>query len=196
MIKSDKWIKSKCIKPENSSDEFVPMITPFELKNIRYNSNGDKIISYGLSSFGYDVTLSDEFRIFNNVNNIVVDPLAFDEKCLHSVKSDICVIPPHSYALGITEQYFVIPKNVLVLCVGKSTYARSGAIVNITPIEPEFRGHIVIEISNSTSLPLKIYAKQGIAQFLFFESDEDCEVSYNDKNGKYQDQRSIVLAKG
>lgn len=215
MIKSDKWIKSKCQVPENHQGEFIPMIAPFEPGNIRYKETrrtrggvldlstgedtplrGEKILSYGTSSFGYDVTLQDDFRIFTNINNSIIDPLAFDEKCLVEFKGDVCIIPPNSYILGVTKEYFHIPRNVMVICVGKSTYARCGAIVNVTPIEPGFEGHVVIEISNATSLPLKVYANQGIAQFMFFESDEECEVSYADKEGKYQGQTGVTLAKG
>lgn len=214
MIKSDKWIRSKCQQPEGHEGEFTPMITPFEPGNIRYketpstNFGGfggegsqteytkEKILSYGTSSFGYDVTLSDEFRIFTNINSSIIDPLNFDEKCLQEFKGDVCIIPPNSYILGVTKEYFDIPRNVMVVCVGKSTYARCGAIVNVTPIEPGFKGHVVIEISNATNLPLKIYANQGVAQFMFFESDEECETSYADKNGKYQGQTGVTLAKG
>lgn len=176
--------------------EFTPMITPFEPNNIRFNETKEKILSYGTSSFGYDVTLSDEFRIFTNINSTIIDPLNFDEKCLQEFKGDVCIIPPNSYILAVTREFFDIPRNVMVICVGKSTYARCGAIVNVTPIEPGFKGHVVIEISNATNLPMKIYANQGIAQFLFFESDEDCETSYADKGGKYQGQTGVTLAKG
>lgn len=197
MIKSDKWIKSKCQAPKIHIDEFVPMIAPFEPKNIRFaETSGDKILSYGTSSFGYDVTLQDDFRIFTNINSTIIDPLNFDEKCLQEFKGDVCIIPPNSYILAVTREYFNIPRNVMVICVGKSTYARCGAIVNVTPIEPGFSGHVVIEISNATSLPMKVYANQGIAQFMFFESDEECEISYADKAGKYQGQTGVTLAKG
>lgn len=156
----------------------------------------DKILSYGTSSFGYDVTLQDEFRIFTNINSSIIDPLSFDEKCLVEFKGDVCIIPPNSYILGVTREYFRIPRDVMVVCVGKSTYARCGAIVNTTPIEPGFEGHVVIEISNATNLPMKIYANQGVAQFMFFKSDEECETSYADKGGKYQGQTGMTLAKG
>lgn len=192
-------------------DSFVPMISPFEPSNIRTKQVYDqaasrdmdtdvmvdqKILSYGTSSFGYDVTLQDEFRIFTNINSTIIDPLNFDEKCLVEFKGDVCIIPPNSYILGVTREYFKIPRDVMVVCLGKSTYARCGAIVNVTPIEPGFCGHVVIEISNSTSLPLKVYANQGIAQFMFFQSDEECETSYADKAGKYQGQTGLTLAKG
>lgn len=196
MIKSDKWIRSKCQQPEGHQGEFTPMITPFEPKNVRLDGAQEKILSYGTSSFGYDVTLSDEFRIFTNINSSIIDPLNFDEKCLQEFKGDVCIIPPNSYILAVTREYFDIPRNVMVVCVGKSTYARCGAIVNVTPIEPGFKGHVVIEISNATNLPLKIYANQGVAQFMFFESDEECETSYADKNGKYQGQTGVTLAMG
>jgi dCTP deaminase len=208
---------------EEELAKFVPMIAPFEPGNIRtikrpmtdaelakarqdaidMDANtmpsgfvDQKILSYGTSSFGYDVTLGNDFRIFTNLNTTVIDPLAFDESCLHEHKGDFCIIPPNSYILGVTREYFKIPRDVMVICVGKSTYARCGAIVNVTPIEPGFEGHVVIEISNATSLPLKIYANQGIAQFMFFQSDEECETSYADKGGKYQGQTGVTLAKG
>lgn len=278
MIKSDRWIRSKCQQPDgyviagevNHEDksnwvpvqrhkgekltdaaervifevlkkkpiectfmsgenlkEFIPMITPYEPGNIRevekklnypphtFTSmsieptklpsgveerggeyfHKQKILSYGTSSFGYDVTLSDEFQIFSNINNTVIDPLNFDTKCLVPFKGEVCTLPPNSYLLGVTREYFRIPRDVMVICVGKSTYARCGAIVNVTPIEPGFEGHVVIEIANTTSLPMKIYADQGIAQFMFFQSDEECEVSYADKKGKYQGQTGVTLAK-
>lgn len=154
----------------------------------------EKIISYGTSSFGYDVTLADEFQIFTNINSAIIDPLNFSPDCLHSFKGDVCIIPPHSYILGYTREYFKIPRNVTGVALGKSTYARCGAIVNVTPIEAGFEGTVVIEIANTTSLPLKVYANMGIAQFLFFESDEECEVSYADRAGKYQGQTGMQLA--
>lgn len=199
---------------EKEKADFVPMILPFEPKNVRYDDvestdfggwDGEgsktkteqkKILSYGTSSFGYDVTLSDKFQIFTNINSSIIDPLNFDEKCLQAFQGDVCIIPPNSYILGVTREYFKIPRNVMVVCLGKSTYARCGAIVNVTPIEPGFEGNVVIEISNATNLPMKVYANQGIAQFLFFESDEECETSYADKGGKYQGQTGMTLAKG
>ena len=156
----------------------------------------EKILSSGTSSFGYDVTLADDFRIFTNLNSGIIDPLNFDEACLHPFKGDVCILPPNSYILGVTREYFRIPRNVMVVCVGKSTYARCGAIVNVTRSEHGVEGRGGIEISNATTLPMKIYANQGIAQFLFFESDEECETSYADKGGKYQGQTGVTLAKG
>lgn len=154
----------------------------------------EKILSFGTSSFGYDVRLADEFKIFTNVNSAVIDPLNMVDACYVDHKGPYCIIPPNSYILGHTIEAFDIPRDVMVICLGKSTYARAGAIVNVTPIEAGFKGQVVIEISNSTPLPLKVYANQGIAQFLFFESDEDCEVSYGDREGKYQNQRGITTA--
>lgn len=155
----------------------------------------ERIISYGLSSYGYDVTLADEYKMFTNINGGVIDPLDFDEKCLHDHKGKYCIIPPNSYILGRTNEYFCIPKDIMVLCVGKSTYARVGAIVNVTPIEAGFEGNVVIEISNSTSLPLKVYTNQGICQFMFFRGQVPCNVSYADRGGKYQGQVGITTAK-
>lgn len=172
-----------------------PMISPFVDRQVR-NKDDKKILSFGLSSAGYDVRLSDMFRIFTNIHNVVIDPLDFDEKSLVDYNGDYVIIPPNSYILGKTVEFFDIPKDIMVVCVGKSTYARCGAIVNVTPIEPGFKGNIVIEISNSTSLPLKIYANQGISQFLFFKMKSDCEVSYADRNGKYQNQTTIKTAIG
>lgn len=154
----------------------------------------EKIISYGLSSFGYDVRLADEFKVFTNINSSIIDPLSFDSKCLVDLKGSYCIIPPNSYVLGRTIEEFNIPRDVQVICLGKSTYARCGAIVNVTPIEAGFSGPIVIEISNSTSLPLKIYANMGISQFVFFQGNEPCEVSYADRDGKYQNQSGIQTA--
>lgn len=154
----------------------------------------EKILSFGTSSFGYDVRLADDFKIFTNVNSAIIDPLNMSDGCYVDHKGPFCIIPPNSYILGHTIEVFDLPRDVVALCVGKSTYARAGAIVNVTPIEPGFSGQVVIEISNSTPLPLKVYANQGIAQFLFFESDEECEVSYGDRGGKYQNQRGITTA--
>jgi len=153
-----------------------------------------KAISFGLSSYGYDVRLADEFKIFTNINSTVVDPLDFDQKCCVEHKGDYCIIPPNSYILGRTIEYFDIPRDVLVICLGKSTYARVGAIVNVTPIEAGFKGNVVIEISNSTTLPLKVYANMGISQFVFFRGKVPCEVSYADRAGKYQGQTSVQTA--
>lgn len=172
-----------------------PMIEPFVNKPVR-TVNDKKILSYGLSSAGYDVRIGNEFKIFTNINSTVIDPLNFDEQCLHSFKGDVCIIPPHSYVLGVTEEYFRIPRDVMVVCVGKSTYARAGLIVNVTPIEPEFEGQVVIEVANTTPLPAMLYGGQGIAQFLFFQGDSECELSYLDKAGKYQGQTGMTYAKG
>lgn len=155
----------------------------------------EKVISYGLSSFGYDVRLSDEFKIFTNINSSIIDPLNFDESTCVDFKGDVCIVPPHSYALGRTIEKFNIPRNITGIAIGKSTYARCGVIVNVTPIEAGFKGEVVIEIFNATSLPLKVYANHGIAQFMFVLGDDDCQVSYDDRGGKYQHQTGITLAK-
>ena len=152
-------------------------------------------ISFGLSSYGYDARVSNDFKVFTNVNNSVVDPKKFDEKSFIDYKGDICIVPPNSFALARSIEYFKIPRNVLTVCLGKSTYARCGIIVNVTPFEPEWEGHVTLEISNTTPLPAKIYSNEGLCQVLFFESDEVCEKSYKDKKGKYQNQRGITLAK-
>jgi len=166
------------------------MIEPFEERQVRQG-----VISYGLSSYGYDIRIADTFKIFTNVYNTVVDPKAFDPRSFVDVKSDVCIIPPNSFALGRSVEYFRIPRNVMTICVGKSTYARCGIITNVTPFEPEWEGFVTLEISNTTPLPAKIYANEGIAQVLFFEADEVCAVSYADRQGKYQAQRDIVLPK-
>ncbi len=166
------------------------MIEPFVDKQ---QHNG--VISYGLSSYGYDIRVADEFKIFTNVNSAVVDPKRFDKRSMVDFKGDICVIPPNSFVLAKTVEYFRIPRQVLTICVGKSTYARCGIIVNVTPFEPEWEGFVTLEISNTTPLPARIYANEGIAQVLFFESDAPCEVSYADKKGKYQNQKGIALPK-
>ena len=179
-IKSDKWIKRMAKEHQ--------IIVPFEERQVR-----EGVISYGLSSYGYDIRVANEFKIFTNVNSTIVDPKNFDEQSFVDFKGDVCIIPPNSFALARTVEYFRIPRNVLTLCVGKSTYARCGIIVNVTPFEPEWEGFATLEISNTTPLPGKIYANEGIAQVVFFESDEPCEVSYADKKGKYQAQRDITL---
>ena len=166
------------------------MIEPFEDRQVRAG-----VVSYGLSSYGYDTRVADEFKVFTNVYNTVVDPKDFDPKSFVDIKSDVCIVPPNSFALARTIEYFRIPRDVLTVCLGKSTYARCGIIVNVTPFEPEWEGHVTIEISNTTPLPAKIYANEGIAQVLFFQSDEPCEVSYKDKSGKYQAQRGVTLPK-
>ena len=179
-LKSDRWIREQSIKNE--------MITPFCEENM-----GVGVVSYGLSSYGYDIRVADEFKIFTNVGGTVVDPKNFDEKNIVDFKGDVCIVPPNSFALARTIEYFKMPRDVLAICLGKSTYARCGIIVNVTPFEPGFEGHITIEISNTTPLPAKIYANEGIAQVLFLQGDGICEVSYADKKGKYQKQKGITL---
>lgn len=171
------------------------MIEPFEPGQVRRNGNGDALISHGTSSYGYDVRCADEFKVFTNINTTIVDPKHFDEKSFVDFKGDCCVIPPNSFALARTMEYIRVPRNVLVMCLGKSTYARCGIIVNVTPLEPEWEGHVTLEFSNTTPLPAKIYAGEGVAQFLFFESDEECETSYGDRSGKYQGQTGVTLPK-
>jgi len=166
------------------------MIEPFSDRQI---SNG--VISYGVSSYGYDIRVADQFKIFTNVFGAIVDPKAFDPKSMVDYVGEVCMIPPNSFALARTVEYFRIPRQVLTICLGKSTYARCGIIVNVTPFEPEWEGFVTLEISNTTPLPARIYANEGIAQVLFFEADDLCEVSYADKKGKYQKQQSIVLPK-
>src|SRR5881398_3500839 len=183
-LKSDRWIR----KMSKEHD----MINPFSEKQVR-----DGVISYGLSSYGYDLRVADEFKIFTNVNSTIVDPKKFDEKSFVTVQTDICIVPPNSFALARSVEYFKIPRSVLTICVGKSTYARCGIIVNVTPFEPEWEGFVTLEISNTTPLPARIYANEGIAQVLFFTADEgdECEISYKDKKGKYQAQTGITLPK-
>lgn len=181
-LKSDNWIRKMAIEQH--------MIEPFVDHQTRQG-----VISYGVSSYGYDVRVTDEFKIFTNVFSATVDPKAFDIRSMIDFKGDVCIIPPNSFALARTVEYFRIPRSVLTICVGKSTYARCGIIVNVTPFEPEWEGFVTLEISNTTPLPAKIYANEGIAQVLFFEGDEVCATSYSDKKGKYQKQQSIVLPK-
>jgi len=164
------------------------MIEPFEDRQVR-----DGVVSYGLSSYGYDIRVADEFKVFTNINSTVVDPKKFDARSFVDMKTDVCIIPPNSFALARTLEYFRIPRDVLTVCVGKSTYARCGLIVNVTPFEPEWEGYVTLEISNTTPLPARVYANEGIAQVLFFQSDEPCEVSYADKKGKYQKQQGLTL---
>jgi dCTP deaminase len=185
-IKADKWIRRMV--------EQNGMIEPFEPGQVRENADG-RIISYGTSSYGYDVRCAAEFKIFTNINSAIVDPKAFDETSFVDVNNDVCVIPPNSFALARTVEYFRIPRNVLTICLGKSTYARCGIIVNVTPLEPEWEGHVTLEFSNTTTLPAKIYANEGVAQMLFLESDEECETSYKDRGGKYQGQLGVTLPK-
>lgn len=185
-IKSDKWIK-KMSQEHN-------MIEPFEAGQIKV-SNNQKIVSYGTSSYGYDVRCANEFKIFTNINSSIVDPKNFNDKNFVDFKGDVCIIPPNSFALARTVEKFKIPRNTLVVCLGKSTYARCGIIVNVTPLEPEWEGYVTLEFSNTTPLPAKIYANEGVAQMLFFQSDEECETSYADKGGKYQGQVGVTLPK-
>jgi dCTP deaminase len=180
MIKSDRWIRRMAQEHD--------MINPYSEKQV-----SEGVISYGVSSYGYDLRVADEFKIFTNVNCAIVDPKHFDERSFVTVNADVALIPPNSFALARSVEYFKIPRDVLTICVGKSTYARCGIITNVTPFEPEWEGFVTLEISNTTPLPAKIYANEGIAQVLFFESDEDCLVSYADKKGKYQKQTGITL---
>ena len=170
------------------------MIEPFESGQVRDSEQG-RVISYGTSSYGYDVRCSDEFKVFTNINSAIVDPKNFDSNGFVDVKSDVCIIPPNSFALARTVEFFRIPREVLTICLGKSTYARCGIIVNVTPLEPEWEGHVTLEFSNTTTLPAKIYANEGVAQMLFFGGDEVCEISYKDRAGKYQGQTGVTLPK-
>jgi len=181
-IKSDRWIR-KMAKEHD-------MINPFSEKQVR-----EGVISFGLSSYGYDLRVADEFKIFTNVNSTIVDPKKFDERSFVTIRTDVAIIPPNSFALARSIEYFKIPRDVLTVCVGKSTYARCGIIVNVTPFEPEWEGFVTLEISNTTPLPARIYANEGLCQILFFQSDEMCETSYKDRDGKYQSQKGIVLPK-
>jgi dCTP deaminase len=186
-IKSDRWIRK--MAQEHG------MIEPFEPGQVRAAADGQKIVSYGTSSYGYDIRCAPEFKVFTNIHSTVVDPKNFDEKSFVDINADVCIIPPNSFALARTVEYFRIPRNVLTICLGKSTYARCGIIVNVTPFEPEWEGYVTLEFSNTTPLPAKIYAGEGCAQVLFFESDEVCETSYRDRGGKYQGQRGVTLPK-
>ena len=181
-VKPDRWIRKMALEHQ--------MIEPFVEAQVR-----EGVISYGTSSYGYDIRVADEFKIFTNVYSAIVDPKNFDPRSMVDFQGPVCIIPPNSFALARTVEYFRIPRSVLTLCVGKSTYARCGIIVNVTPFEPEWEGYVTLEISNTTPLPAKIYANEGIAQVLFFEGDEECETSYADKKGKYQKQQSIALPK-
>jgi dCTP deaminase len=183
-IKSDNWIR-------RMADQYG-MIEPYEANQVRQGREG-KIISHGTSSYGYDVRCANEFKIFTNINSAIVDPKNFTDANFVDVVSDVCIIPPNSFALARSVEYFRIPRNILVICLGKSTYARCGIIVNVTPLEPEWEGHITLEFSNTTTLPAKIYANEGVAQLLFLESDEECAVSYKDRKGKYQGQQGVTL---
>lgn len=183
-IKSDQWIRRMA--------EQHGMIEPFVSQQVRQSDNG-KTISHGTSSYGYDIRCAREFKIFTNINSAVVDPKNFCDSSFVTLESDVCIIPPNSFALARSVEYLRIPRNVLVICVGKSTYARCGIIVNVTPLEPEWEGHITLEFSNTTPLPAKIYANEGVAQLLFLESDEVCTTSYKDRKGKYQGQLGVTL---
>ena len=182
-IKSDRWIRKMAAQG---------MIEPFEPNQVRYVDNR-KIVSYGTSSYGYDIRCANEFKVFTNLKSTIVDPKDFDPASFVDVVSDVCIIPPNSFALARTVEYFRIPRNVLTICLGKSTYARCGIIVNVTPFEPEWEGYVTLEFSNTTPLPAKIYANEGCAQVLFFEGDEECETSYRDRGGKYQGQVGVTL---
>lgn len=182
MVKSDKWIREMAAKG---------MIEPFAEKQIR-ERNGERAISFGVSSYGYDVRCAPEFKVFTNIHSTVVDPKNFDNNSFVDIEGESCIIPPNSFALSRTVEYFRIPRNVLTICLGKSTYARCGIIVNVTPLEPEWEGHVTLEFSNTTPLPARIHANEGVAQVVFLESDEPCEESYKDRDGKYQGQTGIV----
>ncbi len=187
-IKSDRWIR-RMAREHNMIDPF----TDAQVRNT--DSQGTKVISYGVSSYGYDMRVAPEFKIFTNALSVIVDPKEFNPKSFVEYEGDVCVVPPNSFALARSVEYFRIPRNILTICVGKSTYARCGIITNVTPFEPEWEGHVTLEISNTTPLPAKIYANEGICQVLFFEADDDdiCETSYADKKGKYQAQRGVTL---
>ena len=186
-IKSDRWIRQAAMERG--------MIEPFEPGQVRRTAGGDRIVSFGTSSYGYDVRCANEFKVFTNVYSTVVDPKAFDDRSFIDMVGDVCIIPPNSFALARTVEWFRVPRDVLVICLGKSTYARCGIIVNVTPLEPEWEGHVTLEFSNTTPLPAKIYAGEGCAQMLFFQGDEVCETSYKDRGGKYQGQSGVTLPK-
>jgi dCTP deaminase len=179
-IKADTWIRRMALEHQ--------MIEPFVDEQMRAG-----VVSFGLSSYGYDIRVADEFKVFTNINTTVIDPKAFDTRSFVDLKTDVCIVPPNSFALARTVEYFRIPRDVMTVCLGKSTYARCGIIVNVTPFEPEWEGTATLEISNTTPLPAKIYAHEGIAQVLFFQSDEPCAISYRDKKGKYQAQLDVTL---
>ena len=183
-IKSDRWIRRMA--------EEHGMIEPFEAHQVR-EIDGRRIVSYGTSSYGYDIRCSNEFKLFTNLNSTIVDPKNFDPNSFVEVKNDFCIIPPNSFALARTVEYFRIPRSVLTVCLGKSTYARCGIIVNVTPFEPEWEGHVTLEFSNTTPLPARIYANEGACQFLFLQGNEPCEVTYSDRAGKYMGQRGVTL---
>lgn len=189
MIRSDKWIRRMSSIPYDGA---LPMIEPFETGQVK-EADGKTIVSYGTSSYGYDVRCADEFKVFTNLNSTIVDPKKFNPDNFVEFKGDRCIIPPNSFALARTVEYFRIPRDTLVVCLGKSTYARCGIIVNVTPLEPEWEGHVTLEFSNTTPLPAVIYANEGVAQMLFFQGDEPCDISYADRKGKYQGQTGITL---
>jgi len=182
---SDQWIRRMAVERG--------MIEPFVDGQIKSNASGGRVISYGLSSYGYDLRVSNEFKVFTNVFSSVVDPKAFDDRSFVDMETDVCVVPPNSFALARSVEYFRIPREVLTICVGKSTYARCGIIVNVTPFEPEWEGHVTLEISNTTPLPARIYANEGLAQVVFFQAEQICETSYADRAGKYMGQRGITI---
>ena len=183
MLQPDKWIKKMALEKK--------MIEPFEDKQIKH-ANDRKLVSYGLSSYGYDLRVANDFKIFTNIYNSIVDPKNFNEDSFVSVKAPTCIIPPNSFALARSIEYFRIPRDVLTICIGKSTYARCGIIVNVTPFEPEWEGYVTLEISNTTPLPAKIYAEEGLAQVVFFKASEICEISYADRKGKYMKQVGVT----
>ncbi|MDX2170931.1 MAG: dCTP deaminase [Deltaproteobacteria bacterium] len=183
-VKSDRWIRRMATEHG--------MIEPFEPRMVR-EVDGERVISFGTSSYGYDVRCADEFKVFTNINSTIVDPKHFDERSFVDVQAAQCLIPPNSFALARTVEYLRIPRDVLTICLGKSTYARCGIIVNVTPLEPEWEGHVTLEFSNTTPLPARIYAFEGVAQFVFLGADEVCETSYGDRGGKYQGQRGVTL---
>ena len=181
-VMSDRWIRKMAQEQE--------MIKPFAENQVR-----EGVISYGISSYGYDLRVADEFKIFTNANSTIVDPKHFDERSFVEFRGPVCIIPPNSFALARSVEYFKIPRNILTICVGKSTYARCGIIVNVTPLEPEWEGFVTLEISNTAPLPARVYSNEGLCQIVFFNSDQVCEISYKDKKGKYQSQKGIVLPK-
>ena len=196
-IKSDNWIRAQCLLGlfEYWKDGCEPMIDPFEPGQVKIDQTGAKIVSYGTSSYGYDIRCANEFKIFTNVHSAIIDPKNFDEKSFVDFTGDVCIIPPNSFVLARSVEYFRIPRDILTVCLGKSTYARCGIIVNVTPFEPEWEGYVTLEFSNTTPLPAKICANEGCAQVLFFQADKDdvCETSYKDRGGKYQGQHGVTL---
>lgn len=185
-VQCDRWIRSM--------SEKYKMIEPFEPGQVKVAEKG-KIVSYGISSYGYDVRCANEFKVFTNINSTLIDPKGFDSNSFIDIVSDVCIIPPNSFVLARTVEYFRIPRDIMVVCLGKSTYARCGIIVNVTPLEPEWEGYVTLELSNTTPLPAKIYANEGVAQFIFLKADEICQTSYKDRGGKYQGQKGVTLPK-